>query len=330
MKALHSLIIICVALGLAPLASAQKYHAFVWNSGGGLTDLGTLGGDSSYALGINDSGEVVGYSDLPGNATRHAFTWTASGGMVDLGSLVSSWSQGEKINASGEVSGEAIDSHGRQVPAFWSASTGWVALTSSPVSGSYGYSINDSGAMTGQLYNSNGSLRTFLWRLGGPLHFTSTNSQAGYDINNNNYIVGNFLSRDGLRYEAFVWSKVSGTVAIGFVPGASSTLAHAINDNNEATGLGYLPSSTTAFYWKKGTGMVLMQTLGGSIGAGLDINLAGTIVGWASNASEQTHACLWGNYTSAPQDIGVLPGGTISYAYGINDAGQVAGFSDVP
>jgi len=73
-----------------------------------------------------------------------------------------------------------------------------------------------------------------------------------------------------------------------------------------------------------------MQTLGGIIGAGLDINLAGAIVGWASNVSEQTHACIWSNYTSVPEDLGTLPGGTISYARSINNSGQIVGFSDVP
>src|SRR5881398_1538808 len=115
MKTLWSIIGICAMLMLASLANGQNYHAFVWNSSTGMTDLGTLGGNTSYALGINDSGEVVGYSYLADNFTRHAFTWTASGGMVDLGTLaVGQWSQGEKINASGEISGEALDSNGKE------------------------------------------------------------------------------------------------------------------------------------------------------------------------------------------------------------------------
>ena len=97
------LIITCVILMLAPLAMAQKQHAFIWSSTMGMTDLGTLGGDSSYALGLNDSSEVVGYSYLAGNTTYHAFTWTASGGMVDLGSLPGGTStQALAINSAGE------------------------------------------------------------------------------------------------------------------------------------------------------------------------------------------------------------------------------------
>ena len=87
MKLMQLVIIVGTTLMLAPLANAQKYHALIWDSNSGMTDLGTLGGDTSYALGINDSGEVVGYSYLADNVTRHAFTWTAAGGMVDLGTL---------------------------------------------------------------------------------------------------------------------------------------------------------------------------------------------------------------------------------------------------
>lgn len=40
-------------------------HAFLW-SNGSMTDLGTLGGANSYALGINSFGQAVGLSDNGG------------------------------------------------------------------------------------------------------------------------------------------------------------------------------------------------------------------------------------------------------------------------
>jgi probable HAF family extracellular repeat protein len=332
-KTMQLVIVTCAMLMLASLANGQNYHAFIWNSGTGMTDLGTLGGNTSYALGINDSGEVVGYSYLADNVTRHAFTWTASGGMVDLGTPGGAWSEGQKINASGEISGEGLNAHGQVFPFFWSPSTGWVSVDVGETDSAYGWSINDSGAITGQFYDANEVLKAFFWRLGGAVHslppLPNGVFMVGVDINNRNQITGYGNVPDG-RYEGFVWSRPRGTVGIGFVPGASTTLAHAINDNGEVTGIGYIGSITSAFYWSRATRIVVMQTLGGSIGAGLDINLAGAIVGWSSNASEQTHAALWNNYTSVPQDLGTLPGGTISYAYSINSSGQVAGFSTVP
>jgi probable HAF family extracellular repeat protein len=53
-----------------------------------MTDLGTLGGASSQAFGINASGQVVGSSDVAG-FEQHAFVTGANGiGMTDLNSLV--------------------------------------------------------------------------------------------------------------------------------------------------------------------------------------------------------------------------------------------------
>src|SRR5215203_1320141 len=51
-------------------------------------DLGTLGGSSSYARGINDSGKVVGRS-VTSDGSHHAFLYDASATpkMQDLGTL---------------------------------------------------------------------------------------------------------------------------------------------------------------------------------------------------------------------------------------------------
>jgi probable HAF family extracellular repeat protein len=60
-------------------------HAFLY-SDNMVTDLGTLTGDGdSAAEGINDLGQITGYSES--GAWRHAFLYT-NGVMVDLNSLI--------------------------------------------------------------------------------------------------------------------------------------------------------------------------------------------------------------------------------------------------
>ena len=59
-------------VGCADTANGEGYpctgtgagqHAFYWTKSGGLKDLGTLpGGDISGAIGLNDFGQVVGFS----------------------------------------------------------------------------------------------------------------------------------------------------------------------------------------------------------------------------------------------------------------------------
>ena len=61
-------------------------HAVTWLDGE-VTDLGTLGGQESYALGLNNEGQVVGWSLIEGeNFEQRAFLWS-DGEMIDLGVL---------------------------------------------------------------------------------------------------------------------------------------------------------------------------------------------------------------------------------------------------
>lgn len=83
--------------------------AFIWRDGS-LTPLGTLGGASSYANGINNAGQIVGHGTTANGSVR-AFYSEGDGPMVYLGSLVedmSAWQYlrlATAINQSGQIVG---------------------------------------------------------------------------------------------------------------------------------------------------------------------------------------------------------------------------------
>ena len=78
-------------------------HACAWNAGT-LSDLGTLGGSSSTALGLDDSGRIVGGSFTTGDVAMHACLWQ-NGLRFDLGTLGGLTSQAYAVNGSGQIVG---------------------------------------------------------------------------------------------------------------------------------------------------------------------------------------------------------------------------------
>ena len=160
----------CSAFNASILESLSPLHALLWERGT-VIDLGNLGGTGqgfgNLALNLNDQGQVVGQSDLAGDANFHAFLWTKETGIEDLGTLtgdVNSVALG--INDSGEIVGLSLDANFDPHPYLWQdgVMTGLNSLipANSPLSLLLACSINSSGEIVGLAVTSTGEVHGYL------------------------------------------------------------------------------------------------------------------------------------------------------------------------
>ena len=97
--------------GVGTAATSTSAYGFLY-SHGKMSDLGTLGGASSNALGVNDNGNVVGYATTA-DGDLHAFLYS-NGAMIDLNNLLPAGSDlkfeiAYGINDSDQIVGVARD-----------------------------------------------------------------------------------------------------------------------------------------------------------------------------------------------------------------------------
>ena len=94
-------------------------HALLWDHGK-VTNLGSLGGNfGNQAHGMNNRGQVVGVSDLAGDAVFHGFVWSQSTGMQDITPVPGdTYSVALAINDPGVVTGVSLDSTFTTLHAF--------------------------------------------------------------------------------------------------------------------------------------------------------------------------------------------------------------------
>lgn len=146
--------------GVCMNGPSPEPHAVLWQHGSPI-DLGNLGGGmNNAATGINERGDIIGFSDLAGDVYSHAFLWTRDKGMQDLGTLPGDANSAAfGINEEDQVTGNSCDASGNCRAFLWQdgvmtdLNTLVCSGTSLYLTNSGGTDINDRGEIVGQAFD---------------------------------------------------------------------------------------------------------------------------------------------------------------------------------
>jgi probable HAF family extracellular repeat protein len=135
----------------------------------------------SAAYGVNNGGTVVGDGQLS-NGNFRGIIWNANGGTTVLGTFGGNSSQATGVNNSGEVVGFASLADGYQ-NAFAEINGALIDLGTLGGGSSYAYGVNDSGEIVGYSWLADGGQSAFLYDDGTMLDLNSLlENNSGWDL----------------------------------------------------------------------------------------------------------------------------------------------------
>ncbi len=312
-----------------------------------IKELGTLGGNSSFARDINDRGQITGNANTA-NGRLHAYIWE-NGFMRDLGFLPNGvdFSRGYAINENGTITGESDNNSSKAFVVFPNDTTMTALfglITNNPdglnIAGGFGAGINDNLQIVGTMSRLSPSvIRGFIYADGtvrdlGSIDELTTTPARAWGINHFGQAVGLSRNAGGVSH-ATLWQNGTAT-DLGSLGGDTAfSEALRINDRGQIVGRSTVMAGVTgqnAFLWENGTMRDLSRLEGVNFGRANDINAFGTIIGTSSQFEGFSgRAVIWRPGENAPTDLNsLLPpdsGWTLlTAAEGINNHGQIVGF----
>jgi probable HAF family extracellular repeat protein len=320
-----SLIAICilyVVLAHTSPTSAQTYT---------VTDIGTLGGNHSTALGINDYGEVVGYSATT-DGEIHAFRYFRDT-LVDLNTLGGKDSYAYAITNSGILLGDFRTSDAKYHPFLGAPDTPLFDLAKARLFSS-AMGANNAGQVVGfrlvtdehgheqkraYLYSSRRT--TDLGTFGGKQSDATAINDAGH-------VVGHLYTEYHDGYKRAVLYNGGKVIELGTFGGNAST-GVAINIAGQVVGYAELPGGEPrAFLFTRGKLRNLGTLPGGTQSFAYDIDERGRVVGSSDAKDSPLHAFIYSD--GLMQDLNKLvpanSGWLLTEARGINESGQIVGY----
>ena len=142
----------------------SAHHAVLWSASRVIQDLGTLGGTRSAAIDINGSGQVIGWSQIAGDAATHFFLWSASNGMRDLNVVIGpAITNVVEINDVGQIIGTFTTTDGQSHAFVYSPGSGLRDLGTLGGTTSTPTGLNNHGQVVGSSTTASGETHAFLW-----------------------------------------------------------------------------------------------------------------------------------------------------------------------
>lgn len=297
--------------------------------------LGSIGGDQSMPLAMNDMGMIVGWAETVEGAgktariERHAFAWS-DGLMTDLDTLGGPYSEARGVNNQGQVVGIAELPNGRRRATYWhdgviiDLNERIVGLD--PISFEIPAIMRDRDTLVPRTPDAVRDLRAV------PEHPAAGGCFAGLEefieanaINDDGWIVGcgimrndeflhGILLRPNPHYDELnpYWDYTD----LGQLPKARECVAHAISNAGRVVG----ESDVKAFAW---SGRMHPLETFAEDSAALDVNVHGDAVGWCGEFGLAPHACVWRGGDRWELIVQCM---VASEARAINDDGIVVGW----
>ena len=309
--------------------------------GGGSTPLILpllTGAQNGRAMGINNNGEIVGYSSISGY--WHPTYWSSSTATPeDLGLPEgTSYAMATAISDAGHIVGSTTDIKSYTQAIQFRPGPPVKLEHLYPAGIDYAWEVNNNGRISGSTYDLLNLKRSYAWGVyweNGQIHdigkfpdalkWTVTNG-----INDAGTMVGYAVVSDG-RNIPFHWNNGSFTALPYLGQGFGQQIAYDINNNGDIVGACQDDNRTIhPVRWSNGQ-LIDLGIFPGNINGGwaeaVAVNENGVAVGWGWGQDGFKHALLFmdGKIIQLPEPSGAFP--PISMAYDINDAGQIVGES---
>jgi probable HAF family extracellular repeat protein len=287
-----------------PILNGPGVHAVLWKDGH-ITDLGSLGGNASLGIYVNDAGQAIGLSD---NTTPDPFSLFGIG--VQIRTFL--WEDGVMrdigtLGGPDAVPGTSCSGQPRDVVVGFS------------------YTSSTPNASTGVP-----TLDAFLWRNGKMIDLGNLGGTISGPIgpcaNNRDQVIGVSDLAGDLVSHAFFFDD--GVMTDLGTLGGNNSEAIWLNDAGDVVGSADLPGSQIhdAVLWRHGDIHDLGTVPGDPCSRGRGLNSRGEVVGGSSDCRNFLHAFVWeegGPMLDLNMLIAPGSGFQLTNAFNINDRGEI-------